>query len=153
MLLGEKRDGTIKGRMVYNGKPTGECLSREDSASPTAALESIMVTAVIDAHEGRVVMTCNIPNAFIEALMPEVKEGDDRVMMKITGVLAVDMSVGLNPELYGPYVVYKKNCQFPYGYARAQEACPSTWNSTSQVKSQPLRQLFKRQTEIASLAH
>jgi hypothetical protein len=22
MLLGEKRDGTVKGRMVYNGKPT-----------------------------------------------------------------------------------------------------------------------------------
>jgi regulator of RNase E activity RraB len=31
MLLTEKRDGTIKGRMVYNGKPTREWLSREDS--------------------------------------------------------------------------------------------------------------------------
>jgi hypothetical protein len=106
MFLGEKRDGTVKGRMVYNGKPTREWLSREDSASPTAALESIMLTAVIDAHEERDVMTCNIPNAFIQALMPKVKGGDERVMMKITGVL-VDMFVGLNPELYGPYVVYE----------------------------------------------
>ncbi len=57
MFLGEKRDGTVKGRMVYNGKPTREWLSREDSASPIAALKSIMLTAVIDAHEERDVMT------------------------------------------------------------------------------------------------
>ena len=52
MFLTEKRDLTIKGRMVYNGKPTREWLSREGLASPTAALESIMLTAVIEAHEG-----------------------------------------------------------------------------------------------------
>ena len=52
MFLTEKRDSTIKGRIVYNGKPTREWLSREDSASPTAVLESIMPTAVIEAHEG-----------------------------------------------------------------------------------------------------
>ena len=82
MFLKEKRDKTVKGRMVYNGKPTREWLSREDSASPTAALESIMLTAVIDAHKERNVMTCNIPNAFIQALMPKVQDGDKRVMMK-----------------------------------------------------------------------
>jgi hypothetical protein len=68
---------------------------------------------VIDAHEGRDVMTCDIPNAFIQALMPEVKDGDERVMMKITRVL-VDMLVELNPELYGPYVVYEKNRKVLY---------------------------------------
>jgi hypothetical protein len=47
VFLGEKRDGTVKGRMVYNGKPTREWLSREDSASATAALESIMLTSRI----------------------------------------------------------------------------------------------------------
>jgi hypothetical protein len=58
-------------------------------------------------------MTCNIPNAFIQALMPEVKDGNERVMMKITGVL-VNMLVKLNPELYGPYVVYEKNRKVLY---------------------------------------
>eukprot|EP00978_Attheya_sp_CCMP212_P000843 scaffold1766_cov39-Attheya_sp.AAC.3 len=113
MFLGEKRDGTIKGRMVYNGKPTREWLSREDSSSPTAALESIILTGVIDAYEERDVMTCDIPNAFIQALMPETKTGDERVMMKITGVL-VDMLVELNPQLYGPYVVYEKTRKVLY---------------------------------------
>ena len=88
-------------------------LKRGLSASPTAALESIMLTAVINMHEARDVMTCNIPNAFIQALMPEVKNGNERVMMKITGVL-VDMLVKLNPELYGPYVVYEKNRKVLY---------------------------------------
>jgi hypothetical protein len=113
MFLTEKQDKTVKGRMVYNGKPTREWLSREDSASPTAALESSMLTAVIDATEQRNVMTCNIPNVFIQALMPDVKPGDERVMMKITGVL-VEMLVELNPKLYGPHVVYKKRGKVLY---------------------------------------
>jgi hypothetical protein len=96
MFLGEKRDGTVKGRMVYNRNPTIIWLSREDSASPTAALESIMLTSVVDAHEEGNVMTCGIPNAVIQALMPEVKDGNKRVMMKNTGVWVV-MLVKLKP--------------------------------------------------------
>jgi hypothetical protein len=80
--------------MVYNGKPTREWLSREDLASPTAALKSIMQTSVTDAHEGRNAMTCNIPNAFIQALILKENNGEQRVLMKITGVL-VDMLVSL----------------------------------------------------------
>jgi hypothetical protein len=120
MFLKEKRDGTIKGRMVYNGKPLREWLSREDSVSPTAALESIMLTAIIDAHEERDVMTCDILNEFIQALMPKVKDGDERVM-KITGVL-VDMLVELNPELHGPYVVYERNRQNKVLYVQVMRA-------------------------------
>jgi hypothetical protein len=40
--------------------------------SPTTALESIMLTGVIEAHEGRNVMMCNIPNAIMQALMLEI---------------------------------------------------------------------------------
>ena len=70
MFLGEKPDGTIKGRMVYNEKPTREWLSREES--PTAALKSIILTEVIDAHKECDIMTCNILlNAFTHALMLE----------------------------------------------------------------------------------
>jgi hypothetical protein len=59
---------------------------------------------VIEAKEERCVMTCNIPNAFIQAYLPKKEPGEDRVVMKITGVL-VDMLVNINPELYGPAVV------------------------------------------------
>ena len=107
MFLTEKRDKSVKGRMVNNGKLTREWLTREDSASPTAALESIMLTAVIDAHEGQDIMCADIPNAFIQAEMPDISDGEERVTMKITGVL-VDMLAQLSPEIYGPYIVFEK---------------------------------------------
>jgi hypothetical protein len=53
MFLTEKRDKSVKGRMVYNGKTTRELLSCKDAARPTAALESIMITGVIEAREER----------------------------------------------------------------------------------------------------
>jgi hypothetical protein len=110
MFLTEKRDKSVKGRMVYNGKkPTREWLLQEDAASPTAALESIMITGKNKAKKERDVMTCDIPNTFIQAFLPKKEPGEDRVVIKITGVL-VDMLVDINPELYGPAVVLE-NCK------------------------------------------
>ncbi len=113
MFLTEKRDGTIKGRMVYDGSKTREFLSKEDSASPTASLESIMLTAIIDANENRDVMTADIPNAFIQAKIPDTKDGEERVLMKITGVL-VDLLVEQAPEIYRDYVVYENGKKVLY---------------------------------------
>jgi hypothetical protein len=106
LFLTEKRDGRIKARMVYNGKPTRQWLGKEESAAPTASLESIMLTAIIDAKENRDVMSADIPNAFIQANMPETKNDEERVIMKITGML-VDLLVEIDPARYGPYVVYE----------------------------------------------
>jgi hypothetical protein len=112
MFLTEKRNKTVKGRMVFNGKPTREWYSREDSASPTVSLESIFLLAVIDAKEHRDVMTADAPNAYIQTPL-ETKDGEDRVIMKITGVL-VDMLVQLNSELYGPHVVFENGKKVVY---------------------------------------
>jgi hypothetical protein len=103
MFLTEKRDKSVKGRMVYNRKPTREWLSQEDAASPTAALESILIKGVIEAKDKRDIMTCDISNAFIQAYLLKKEPGEDRVVMKITGVL-VDMLVNIIPELYGPFL-------------------------------------------------
>jgi hypothetical protein len=86
---------------------------RVDSTSPTAALESIMLTAVVDANEGRDVMSCDIPNAFIQTMLPKVEAGNKRVIMKITGVL-VHLLVNISPEVYGPYVVSGKHRKVLY---------------------------------------
>ena len=51
-------------------------------------------------------MTADVPNAFIQVPIPELKAGENRVMMKITGVL-VYMLVQLSPEVYGPYAVFE----------------------------------------------
>lgn len=58
-------------------------------------MESLLfVAAAMDAHENRGVMTAGIPNAFIKAVIPKPKEGEDRAFMKLTGVL-----VGIRPPV------------------------------------------------------
>ena len=113
MFLTEKRDGTIKGRMVANGKPSREWHSRDDSASPTAHLESILLTAAVDAKEGRDVMSADVPNAFIQTPMPQTKPGEARVMIKIKGIL-VDLLVQMAPEIYAPFVVFENGRKVIY---------------------------------------
>ena len=99
--------------MVFDGRKTLEWITKEDSASPTATLEGILLTLTIVAHENRNVKSADVPNAFIETEMPEIKQGEERVMMKITGVL-VDMLIQLDPQLYGPHVVYEKERKVLY---------------------------------------
>jgi hypothetical protein len=109
--------------MVANGKPSREWLNREDSPSPTASLESLLLTATVDAHEGQDVLSADVPNAFIQTKMPETVEGEARVMIKISGVL-VDLLVQLAYDTYSPYVVYERGrksgakCSLPRFYGR-----------------------------------
>ena len=49
--LTEKRDKSAKGRTLHNGKPMQEWLSRDESASLTASIEGMFLTALIDAWE------------------------------------------------------------------------------------------------------
>ena len=112
MYLAEKRDGTIKGRLVYNGKPTREWLGKEESSSPTVGLDSLFLTVMIDGKENRDVMTADIPNAFIQTPIEKL-DTEDRIIMKITGVL-VDLLVNDSPEIYGSYVVYERNTKVLY---------------------------------------
>ena len=61
------------------------------------AIESVMLSAVIDAHEQRDVVTLDIPGAFMQA------DIDDVVHVKFEGEIA-EMLVKLDPKLYRKYV-------------------------------------------------
>ena len=93
---------------MYNGKPTREWLSREDNLSPTASTEGVFLTAVVDAKEERDIMSSDIPNTFIQTEMPKVnvEQGDERIIMKITGKL-VDVLIAIAPEVYSGFVVFE----------------------------------------------
>ncbi|CAJ1931973.1 unnamed protein product [Cylindrotheca closterium] len=113
MILAEKQfKKTIKGRVVYQGDGTREWLLREDTASPTALQEAITTTCVIDAHKGRDIMTMDVPNAFIQTYMPEAKEGEDCIYMKITGMM-VQILIDMAPE-YCKYVVLENGKRVLY---------------------------------------
>ena len=110
IFLTEKRDGRVKARACANGSTQRDYIPREDAASPTASTDSVLITGVIEAKQQRDVMTLDIPNAFVQTPIPQ---GDERVIMKIRGVL-VDILCQLAPEVYQPYVVEERNNKLLY---------------------------------------
>ena len=72
-----------------------------------------MLTAAMDAHENRDVMMADVPNAFVQTRIPKTKDGEDRIIMKITGVL-VDYLVEIALEVYGKYVVFQNSKKVLY---------------------------------------
>jgi len=112
LILAEKRCGTVKGRLVFNGKQTRDWISDEAKSSPTASQEGILLTATIDAKEGRDVMTADVPNAFIQASI-DADDGDDKIIMKLTGVI-VDLLVEMAPEVYKDFVVMENGKKVLY---------------------------------------
>ena len=107
MLVTQKRDGTVKNRTVFDGSGTRDWISKEETASPTVTTESVMMTAAVEAKEKRDTMINDVPNAFIQALIPLLKDNDARIVMKITGIL-VKILLELDPERYKDYVVLRK---------------------------------------------
>jgi hypothetical protein len=65
IFLTEKHDGTIKSQHCANGSTQHDYMSRENVSSSSVSTKAVLLTAVIEAEEGRDVATCNIPNAFI----------------------------------------------------------------------------------------
>ena len=106
LFLVKKKDERIKARTCANGSAQKEWMQKEETSSPTAYLESVMLTSVIDYKEDRYIVTVYIPNLFIQTPI-DSKPGEDKIMIEIKGVL-VDMLAQMDPEKYFPNVVYKK---------------------------------------------
>ena len=77
-------------------------MNREEVTSPTVSTESTLLTAVIEAAEGRDVATCDIPNAFIQTDVEKVDKDGNRTIMKIRGAL-VDILCEMD-KVYEDYV-------------------------------------------------
>jgi hypothetical protein len=104
MFLKEKRDGKIKGRTVAGGNKQRDYISKEDASSPTIATESVLLSCIIDAEEGRDVAVIDIPNAFIQT---RVEDEEDMAIIKLRGVL-VDILVEMAPDFYKSYATTDK---------------------------------------------
>ena len=112
LFIVEKRDGRVKSRFCANGSTQREYMQREESASPTVMTESVLITAVIDAKQNRDVMTCDIPNAFVQTEMKKTRKGE-RVVMKICGAL-VDILTEMDYDKFDPFVTYEKGHKVLY---------------------------------------
>ena len=95
IFLKQKRCGRIKARTCADGRPQRLLYEKIDATSPTVKTESVILTSVIDAMEGRDVAVCDIPGAFLRAFL------DEDVYMVMEGVLA-DIMIQIAPDVYGP---------------------------------------------------
>ena len=108
-LIKKKRDGTIKGRTCADGSKQHRYLKEdEDISSPTLALESLLITLVIDVYEGRDVAFFDIPGAYLHAKVPPEK----MVTLKLKGVF-VDIMCEINQE-YVQHVRYENGQKVLY---------------------------------------
>jgi len=98
MFVVKKRDGVTKARIVAGGDQQRGHVTKEESSSPTVSTESVLLTLIVDAHEGREVAVIDIPNAYIQTHVDDPK---DRVIIRITGVVA-DWLVKAVPKVYEP---------------------------------------------------
>ena len=81
-LTKEKRDGKIKGRTCANGAKQRRFVKEEDIiSSPTASLENILATLVIDAYEGRYMAIADVPGEYLHDEMLQ----DKMVLPKLRG--------------------------------------------------------------------
>jgi hypothetical protein len=96
MFLKLKQDGKIKGRTISGGNKQHYYISKEDATSPTVAMESVLLSCIIDAEEHRDVAVVDIPNAFVQT---RVENKKDMAFIKIRGIL-VDILVEIVPEAY-----------------------------------------------------
>ena len=82
MFLKQKRDETSKGRMVDGGNKQRGIIDNEDATSPTAELESVLLTSAIDAAGERDVALIYIPNAFIQT---SIQNDEDKIILCLKG--------------------------------------------------------------------
>ena len=109
-MVKEKKSGEIKARTVADGRKQRGTMSKESVASPTAAIESVLITAVQEAKEHRDVVTMDIPNAFIQT---KAQNDDDKIILILRGEMAEIMAM-VAPEIYSPYVEIKKGKKVLY---------------------------------------
>jgi hypothetical protein len=100
VFVKKKRTGQIKACKVAGGDKQRDFISKENASSPTVAMESVLLTSLVDAQENRGIAIVDIPNAFIQMV---VENNEDKVVMRIRGHM-VDVLVKVAPRVYGPYV-------------------------------------------------
>ena len=101
-IIAQKRCGKIQGRTCANGARQRKFIKDADSFSlPTASLEAIMTTLMINAYEEQDVAIADVPGAYLHAEFPEGKN----VILKLNGVF-VDIMCDVNPE-YKNHIIYE----------------------------------------------
>ena len=83
MFLKEKRCGKEKAWGCADGRKQRVYKTKDETSSSTMNVKALFITCLIDAMEGREVMTCDIPGAFMQSEM------DELIHMKLEGEIVL----------------------------------------------------------------
>jgi hypothetical protein len=100
MFLKKERCGRIKGRGCADGRKQRLYKTKEETSTPTVAIESVFLTSVVDVLEDWQVVTLDIPGAFMKTDIDEV------IHVQLEGPMA-RLLVKVNPRLYQKYLQEK----------------------------------------------
>ena len=106
MFLKEKRSGKVKGRGCADGRKQRIYKTKDETSSPTIHIESLMLLCIIDAIEGRYVVTLDIPGAFMQADIDEI------IHVKLVGEIA-ELLVRVEPS-YENFIAIEKGQKVIY---------------------------------------
>ena len=112
--------GKVKACRCADGRPQREYVSKDDSSSPMVSIYVLMAQCVMGAMEGRKVVTCNIPGAFLQSDWPE----DNDCYIKFEGMM-VEMLCEIDPT-YKNKVLYTKDGQRKFLYGKLEIAVHGT---------------------------
>ena len=90
--------------MVAGGNKKRGTIDKEDTASPTASLESVLLTSTTDAEEERNVAVIVILNTFIQT---RIKNDEDKFVLRLRGKLA-NLLIKTVPEIYRKQITIKR---------------------------------------------
>ena len=111
IFLKRKHLGKIKARGCTNGYGQHNFISKEETRSPTVSIYALMCSCAIDAIEGRKVITCNIPGAFLQSDWPK---NEFPTYLRFDGAM-VDIICKIEPK-YKSYVINtRKGNRILYG--------------------------------------
>ena len=105
IFLKEKRYVTIKGCKVAVRIKQQENIDPKSATSPKVSAEAVMLTAKIDAFEGRDVTILDTPGAYLRANM------DGKVNIVLWGTL-YELMVASDTTLYKPFRPYETGQAF-----------------------------------------
>ena len=115
LFLKRKRDGSLKARLVADGRMQDRSTS-QDNSSPTVGTESLFLMVAIFAAEGRQVVTVDIEGAFLHGIMTS------DIYMEIQGQ-CLDVLLHNYADIYTGYIrndkVYVKLDRALYGTIEA----------------------------------
>jgi hypothetical protein len=129
---------------VAGGNKQRGCVRKEDASSPTVAVESALLSCIVDAEEGRDVAVIDTPNAFAQT---RVEDEKDMAFIKIRGVL-VDILVDVAPDVYKKHVTKDKK-----GVAQLLVQCQNALYGTMVASLLCYRKFVKSLTSVGFIVN